>query len=137
MRLVIHDIDGVKISELADDEFQIKNVQDALDLMVESNEQGARKLIVNEKNICPDFFDLKTGLAGEIVQKFSNYDMCLAIIGDFSKFTSKSLQDFIYESNLTGRINFVSTVDEALEKFTRKWKEFNFYSLSLYQYFQL
>jgi hypothetical protein len=120
MRLVIHDIDGVKISELADDDFQIKNVQDALDLMVESDEQGARKIIVKEKNISPEFFDLKTGLAGEIVQKFSTYDMCLAIVGDFSKFTSKSLRDFIYESNRTGRIIFVATVVEALEKFTRK-----------------
>lgn len=117
MRLVIHDIDGLKISELTDDDFQIKNVQDALDLMVESDEQGARKLIVKENNISPEFFDLKTGLAGEIVQKFSNYDMCLAIVGDFSKFTSKSLRDFIYESNKTGRIIFVNAVDEALEKF--------------------
>lgn len=118
MRFIIHDIDSLKISELIDDEYQIKNVQDALDLMVESDEKGARKLIVKEKNISPDFFDLKTGLAGEIVQKFSNYEMYLAIVGDFSKFTSKSLQDFIYESNRTSRINFVNTVDEALEKFS-------------------
>jgi len=63
--------------------------------------------------INPDFFDLKTGFAGEILQKFSNYKVKLAIIGDFSSFTSKSLRDFILESNKHGHINFVSTIDEA------------------------
>jgi len=58
---------------------------------------------------------LKTGLAGEILQKFSNYYVELAIVGDFSKYSSKNLQDFIYESNKVGRINFVSSVEEAKE----------------------
>ena len=120
MRLIIHNINGVKISDLSDDEYQIKTVQDVLDLMVESDEQGARNLIIFKNNLLPEFFDLKTGIAGEIVQKFSTYDMRLAIVGDFSKYHSKSLKDFIYESNHTGRIIFVNSVEKALEKFTPK-----------------
>jgi hypothetical protein len=53
-------------------------------------------------------------MAGEILQKFSNYRMRLAIVGDFSEYKSKSLRDFIRESNRTGTINFVGTIDEAL-----------------------
>lgn len=60
------------------------------------------------------FFDLKTGLAGDILQKFSNYNIKLAILGNFKNEQSKSLNDFIYESNKTGRINFVETFDEAV-----------------------
>jgi hypothetical protein len=45
-------------------------------------------IIMYEAQIIPDFFDLKSGIAGEILQKFSNYDMRLAIIGDVSKYTS-------------------------------------------------
>ncbi len=48
-------------------------------------------------SICDDFFDLSTRLAGEILQKFINYHVKIAIIGDFSIYTSKSLKDFIYE----------------------------------------
>jgi hypothetical protein len=54
-------------------------------------------------------------MAGEILQKFSNYRVKLAIVGDFSKYSSKSLADFIYESNKGKHINFVATKTEALK----------------------
>lgn len=63
----------------------------------------------------PAFFDLKNGMAGELLQKYSNYRMQFAIVGDFSKYTSKSIQDFIYESNKVGHISFVSSLTEALK----------------------
>ncbi|HUX96186.1 MAG TPA: DUF4180 domain-containing protein [Bacteroidales bacterium] len=52
--------------------------------------------------------------AGEISQKFSNYRMKLAIIGDFSETGSKSLNDFIRESNRGGTICFVKSLEEGL-----------------------
>ena len=60
-----------------------------------------------------DFFDLKNGIAGEILQKFSNYRVSLIIVGDFSKYASKSLNDFIYESNKGRHINFVASTTEV------------------------
>ena len=66
------------------------------------------------RDLAPAFFDLKTGLAGDVLQKFSNYRMRLAIVGDFSRFSSKSLGDFISESNQVRRITFVPTINEAL-----------------------
>jgi Domain of unknown function (DUF4180) len=87
-----------------------------LDSMAEARFNGSDRMIIHEKSLHPDFFDLKTGNAGEILQKFSNYRMRLAIIGDFAKFKSKSLKDFIRESNRTGIINFVGSLDEALLK---------------------
>jgi hypothetical protein len=41
---------------------------------------GAGGLILAEDDVCSEFFDLKTGLAGELFQKFENYELCLAII---------------------------------------------------------
>jgi hypothetical protein len=114
-KIEIIDVEGIRIAEIISDKIEIGNVQDALDLMVDCGYHEARKIILQEKNIIPDFFDLKTGLAGEILQKFSNYYIELAIVGDFSKYSSKNLQDFIYESNKVGRINFVSSVEEAKE----------------------
>jgi hypothetical protein len=107
-----------KIAEIFSDEVEINCVQDALDVMANADSEGARNIILYEKNICPDFFDLKTGLAGEILQKFSNYTMKLSIIGDFNKYNSNSLNAFIIECNRGGHIFFVSDLDTALRKMT-------------------
>jgi len=109
----------MKIAELKSDDVVIHKTQDALDLMANSSYQDAWKIIVHEKNLISDFFDLKTGLAGDILQKFSTYDVQLAIVGDFTKYSSKSLRDFIYESNKYGRINFTASLDEARKKLAR------------------
>ncbi len=112
----IKHINGINIAEIISDEIIIKVTQDALNLMAECAYQGSSKIILHEKNILSHFFDLKTGIAGEILQKFSTYDVQLAIIGDYSKYSSKSLKDFIFESNKYGRINFVNSADEAYER---------------------
>jgi hypothetical protein len=104
---------GSTIAILKSENICINEVQDVLDLMADCHYNQARSLIVHKHNITPEFFDLKTGIAGEILQKFSTYDFRLAIVGDFSKFASKSLRDFIYESNKMRRINFVGSLEEA------------------------
>ena len=63
---------------------------------------------------------IRTGMAGEILQKFSTYQVQLAIVGDFSEIISKSLKDFIYESNKMGRINFLPGREEALSRLSQK-----------------
>jgi len=120
MKIEIHQLNEIKIAEIISDEIIIRETQDALDLMGECSYLGSGKIILSQKNIINDFFNLKTGIAGEILQKFSTYNVQLAIVGDFSKYTSKSLKDFIFESNKYGRINFVNSIDEAKEKLTKK-----------------
>ena len=113
MKINLINVNGIQIAEINSNNIELKNTQDVLDLMANCRYQGANKLILREKNIIESFFDLKSGIAGEFLQKFSTYRCQLAIIGDFTKFQSKSLSDFIYESNKVGRINFVSTFEEA------------------------
>jgi hypothetical protein len=120
MRIELIDINGTFIAELISDSVEINNAQDALEIMANCSYQGISKIIIHEINVSPDFFELKTGIAGEILQKFSNYNIELAIVGNFSKYTSKSLSDFIYESNKIGRINFVNTVNQAKEALVKK-----------------
>lgn len=91
----------------------MNTAEDAAELLMNCYYQGADGLIVQAHNLPAAFFDLKTKLAGDILQKFSTYQSRLAIIGDFSKYESQSLQDFIYESNKGRRINFVSTMEQA------------------------
>ncbi len=119
MRIEIYPINGIKIAEIISDEVLIKETQDALDIMAESTYQGSWKIILHEKNVIPDFFDLRTGIAGDILQKFSTYNVQLALVGDFSQYSSKSLKNFILESNRHGRIFFVSSLDEAKERLAK------------------
>lgn len=115
MKIETHDINDTKIAELISTDNIINNVEDGLDLLGNLYYQDFDKIVIHEKNITPDFFNLKNGIAGEILQKFSNYRVRLAIVGDFSKYTSKSVNDFIYESNKARQINFVATQSEAIK----------------------
>lgn len=71
---------------------------------------------MNKGAIVDGFFVLSTGLAGEILQKFINYGVRFAIYGDFSKYTSKPLKDFMYESNKGKDVYFQPTVSLAVDK---------------------
>lgn len=120
MKIEISIINNYNIAEITADQIIIHFTQDVLDLMANIRYMGANRIIIHERNIIPDFFNLKTGIAGEILQKFSNYNMHLAIVGDFSKYPGNSLRDFIRESNKIGRISFVNTIDEARIKLTSR-----------------
>jgi hypothetical protein len=119
MEIEIIKINGKNITVLRSVGLIIHETQDALDLMADASYLNSHKIIIKEDQLTPAFFDLKSGIAGEILQKFSTYNVQLAIIGDFSKYTSKSLRDFMFESNKYGRVNFVNTFEEAIEKLGR------------------
>ena len=114
MHIKTHTISNSKIAELISDDVLIQSAEDGLDLLGNIYYQDFDKIIIREKNLSADFFDLKNGMAGEILQKFSTYRVRLVIVGDFSKYSSKSLKDFIYESNQMKQINFVASLEEAL-----------------------
>ncbi|NLV91460.1 MAG: DUF4180 domain-containing protein [Firmicutes bacterium] len=110
-------IQGVEIALVDSSEVLIKDGQSALDiLMTVSYESGCNRIVLDKSVICEDFFNLRTGIAGEVLQKVVNYQLKVAIVGDFSMYTSKSLADFIYESNQGRHVFFVSTTEEAIEK---------------------
>jgi hypothetical protein len=118
--LKFREIGNIIIAELADENHLISEVQEMLDLMGDSGANNCYRLIMNERNLHPDFFRLHTGLAGEILQKFSTYGFKLAIVGDFTKYMSKNLQDFIRESNRGNRVFFVENREIGLSKLTGK-----------------
>lgn len=108
------------IALIITDEIVINDTQSALDLIATVQyETDCDKLIVNKSSVAENFFVLRTGIAGEILQKFINYHKKIAIVGDYSQYTSKALKDFIYESNNGNSIYFVSSLEEALLKLDR------------------
>ena len=96
------------------------DAQSALDvLMTAKYDAGTKNIVIDKTLIVEDFFILSTGLAGEILQKYNNYGGRIAIYGDYTRYTSKPLKDFIYESNKGKNVFFVSTKDEAIDMLTR------------------
>jgi hypothetical protein len=116
MELKIFEVKKQKIAEIESQEISINDTQDALDIMANAGYQGARSIILKEINLGPEFFELRTGVAGEILLKFSNYRVKLAIIGEFDKYKSKSLRALISESNRGNQIFFVPDRDTAVTR---------------------
>ena len=95
----------------------ITDVPSALDFIISVKYQtDSCHIALNKEAITEDFFRLSTCLAGEILQKFINYQIKFAVYGDFSGYTSKPLKDFIYECNQGKDIFFTATRTEAVDK---------------------
>ena len=114
MEIKTHNIDNTKVAEIITDKVILRSTENGLDLLGNLYYQGFDKIIIHKKNITPEFFDLRTKIAGEILQKFAQYQMPLIIVGDFSKYKSKSLNDFIFESNKSQQINFIKDLSNIL-----------------------
>ena len=111
---------GTSIAQIESDEVLMFDVQSALDLMATVRyETDADAMILPKAALSERFFVLSSKLAGDILQKFVNYQFRVAIVGDFSGYTSKPLRDFIYESNKGNHVCFVETLEDALLKLTR------------------
>ncbi len=109
-----------EIAVVNSEELIIKDIQSAIDfIMTIKYETNCNKIALNKNAIVEDFFILSKGIAGEILQKFINYQTKFAIYGDFSKYTSKPLKDFIYESNNGKDIFFVENENEAIKMLSK------------------
>lgn len=112
---VLDEVSG--IAGVIAEEIVLTDEQSALDLMATVRyETGFDKIVIAKEAIDEPFFDLSTRIAGGILQKYVNYGVKMAIVGDFSGYTSKSLKDFIYESNNGKYFFFVKSREEAVER---------------------
>jgi hypothetical protein len=116
MNLRTHTLFEKHVAEVLDEDVLIRVEGDVIPLFEELYPSQAHAVILHKAQCDDTFFDLRTGLAGAVLQKFSNYRIQLAIVGDFSQVTSKSLNAFIYESNKGEQIFFVDSLEAALQR---------------------
>lgn len=73
-------------------------------------------LVLDETQLGPDFFDLRTGLAGEVIRKFTNYRARLAIVvADESAYGSR-FSELMYEHRAHKQVRFFTSAQLA-----RQW----------------
>lgn len=117
--LNIESINNVAI--VTSNDIIIQDVPSAVDLVMDIKyKTGCNKIALNKSAITEDFFVLSSGLAGEILRKFVNYGTKFAIYGDYSRYTSKPLKDFIYESNNGKDVFFVANESEAITMLSKQ-----------------
>jgi len=103
---------------VAADQPTVTDEQGALDLLGESWQSGATLLVVPVRRLDDRFFDLRTGLAGAVLQKFVNYRMQVAILGEISDHLaySDALRAFVNESNRGQQVWFVDDLDQLADR---------------------
>jgi hypothetical protein len=104
---------GVPVLVCSDEGPAIAGPQDALDVIGAAFSR-AEVVAVPAHRFDERFFNLRTGVAGEVMQKFVNYQLRLAVVGDISAHVAAStaLRDLVYESNRGKHIWFVADLDE-------------------------
>ncbi|WP_371496397.1 DUF4180 domain-containing protein [Kitasatospora sp. NBC_00374] len=121
MTQTLQDLDGTPVLLCAPGGPPLAGEQDALDLIGEAFGLGAHWVAVPVERLPDDFFRLRTRLAGEIVQKFANYRLGLAVLGDIGRHleSGTALRDFVRECNEGSRVWFVEDLAQLGGRLTR------------------
>ena len=101
-----------RIADLTGTDFRIDKPTDVLDLVG----AGTLRAVIHEQQINPQFFDLSTRFAGEVVQKCQNYGVRLAVVIEPEKPRSTHFQQFAQESNRQSRFVFVSSAADGIDR---------------------
>lgn len=90
---------GHRILSLDMADASLDSVSDFTGLIGDALSEGVEVVAIPAEQIAEDFYQLRTGLAGEVLQKFVNYRIKLAIIGDLSQRAAQSnaLRDLLVE----------------------------------------
>jgi uncharacterized protein DUF4180 len=93
---------------------RLRTYADAVDILGKSFESRATLIVVPVECLDEEFFQLKTRIAGELIQKFVQYRRRLVIVGDISRHLAESsaLRAFVYESNRGNEVWFLASLDE-------------------------
>ena len=109
---------GQALFEVAATGALLATEQDALDLVGATYGTDADIIVVPVARLDPQFFELRSGLAGGFIQKLQNYQKRLVVLGDIAAevAASKSLHDFVYETNRVGHHLFAPDRETMLAR---------------------
>jgi len=94
----------------------LESENDALDLVAACGEAGVWNLLVLPEVLPEAFYDLKTGLAGAVMLKLSNYRIRVALVVPEEKAAQGRFGEMALEANRSNREMHVFTEKErALE----------------------
>ncbi|GAA4834227.1 hypothetical protein GCM10023201_23090 [Actinomycetospora corticicola] len=96
---------------LPDDGPLLDGERAALDVLGHAFGLGAHTVVVPVARLAPDFFALRTGIAGAITQKFAQYGVRLVVVGEPAT-TAGPVADWTREANRGRDLWFVADESE-------------------------
>lgn len=119
MMNTLHDMHGHRVLEWQTEDNRAPRV---LDVIGDASAHNADRVAMYANALPPDFFNLRSGIAGEWTQKFVNYGCRLAIIGDVSQAISQSAAfgDFVREANRGEQLWFLADMSALAERLARR-----------------
>src|ERR1700722_17488282 len=113
-----YEIHGARVLECATDGSKLQTYSDAVDLIGKTFEDRATVVVIPVECLDDEFFQLKTRIAGELIQKFVQYRRRLVMVGDFLRHLAESsaLRAFVAESNRGKEVWFLANLDELNQR---------------------
>lgn len=109
MQVTIVEKDGRRIFECAG---RINRPADVLDLV----SAGTNEVLVEARHLPPEFFDLRTGFAGELLQKLENYHLRVAAVFPSDEGYTERFREFLREARQRGRTFRVFAARDEAER---------------------
>ncbi|GLZ78879.1 hypothetical protein Afil01_36860 [Actinorhabdospora filicis] len=99
----------------------VTDERSAVDLIAANYGRGADWVAVPVERLSADFFTLRTGVAGGIMQKFVQYRAGLIVLGDVSAHieASDAFRDLVRESNRGRHVWFLADRDAVAAQLER------------------
>jgi hypothetical protein len=116
----VETVAGVRVLVFGPEGGPVRTDRDAVDLIGDAIGEDVIWVAVPVERLGEDFFRLSTRIAGEVIQKFVNYQRRLVVVGDISRHleASKPLRDFVYESNRGRHVWFVDSLGDLEDRLT-------------------
>ena len=99
MDTFLREKDGQSFLETVPGSGQLLSAADALDLVATCGENGTQRLMLHASNLPKTFFDLKSGLLGAALLKFSNYRITIAAVLTPELVGQGHFSEFVLETN--------------------------------------
>ena len=99
MSYTLVEAQGKSIVECPPGVLCLRDEADALEWVAACGENGTSLLLIHASNLAPEFFDLSTRVAGEILLKFYNYRIKAAAVLSPELVDRGKFKDFVLETN--------------------------------------
>lgn len=118
MEPIFHNLKDTSYLELPTNSLRIASERDALDLVGLCGEHEVQNVLIAGDCLDEAFFDLKSGLAGAALLKWSNYSIRVAVILPLERIGTGRFSEFVMETNRGNQFRVFSDEESAVNWLT-------------------
>jgi len=113
MELEVHTIDGQQVAEGSPGQLLVGNGSAVDEVLEFCFAHRVRLVLLHSDNLADDFFDLRSGMAGIVLQKFRTYRRQVAIVLSPTRELNDRFRELIAEENQGPYVRFFAELGTA------------------------